>query len=55
MDSWRTLFTEMEALQRLTAADVQRVAQRYFIETNRIVGIARRGARTSESSAGGGR
>ena len=35
--SWRYLLTEREKLKAVTAEDVQRVARRYFTETNRTV------------------
>ncbi len=42
MDSWRTLFRERNAMQAVTAADLQAVASKYFLRTNRIVGVALR-------------
>ncbi|PIG93098.1 pitrilysin family protein [Gloeocapsopsis sp. IPPAS B-1203] len=36
--SWRNLFKELEAIQAVTAADVQRVAQASFTAQNRTVG-----------------
>jgi len=35
---WRTLFTELDDLNRVTAEDVQRVSDEYFKRTNRTVG-----------------
>jgi predicted Zn-dependent peptidase len=34
---WRKVFTELEDYNKVTAADVQRVAQKYFVETSRTV------------------
>lgn len=36
---WRLLFTDYEAVRRVTPEDVQSVAGRYFLESNRTVGI----------------
>ena len=36
--SWRNVFTELEEIQSVNAADVQRVAQTLFMDTNRTVG-----------------
>ncbi len=36
--SWRTLFTQLEAIDGVTAADIQRVAQATFVPTNRTAG-----------------
>ncbi len=37
--SWRELFRELDAIDRVTPADVQRVAQKTFVNSNRTVGI----------------
>lgn len=42
MDSWRTLEPYLHARERATAADLTRIAQRYFIPENRSIGIVRR-------------
>jgi predicted Zn-dependent peptidase len=42
MSSWQTLFRELDAVQAVTAADLQRVAAKYFVRTNRVIGVARR-------------
>jgi predicted Zn-dependent peptidase len=34
---WRKLFTALDALNKVTAEDVQRVAQMYFISVNRTL------------------
>lgn len=36
---WRLLFTNYEAIRRVTPEDVQSVAERYFLESNRTVGV----------------
>jgi predicted Zn-dependent peptidase len=42
MDSWRTLLAHMETRETATAADLQRLARKYFVPANRIVGTSRR-------------
>jgi predicted Zn-dependent peptidase len=42
MDTWQTLFREMDALQEVTAAELREAARKYLVKTNRIVGIATR-------------
>jgi len=42
MDSWQTLFREMDALQDVSAPELQAVARKYLVKTNRIVGVATR-------------
>jgi predicted Zn-dependent peptidase len=42
MDSWRTLQPYLEARERTGAADLRRLAERYFIPENRSVGVVRR-------------
>jgi len=37
--SWRLLFRELDEIDRVTAADVQRVAQKTFLTSNRTVGL----------------
>ncbi|MEM9903860.1 MAG: pitrilysin family protein [Cyanobacteria bacterium P01_D01_bin.44] len=39
--SWRNVFKELQAIEGVTAADVQRVAQTTFVPNNRTVGILR--------------
>ncbi len=36
---WRTLFKQLEAIDRVSAADIQRVAQETFVISNRTVGM----------------
>ncbi len=55
MDSWRTLFAEMDALQTVTAAQLQAVARKYFVESNRIIGIARRAPAATPAGTAAGR
>ena len=37
-DDWRNLFRRLEAIDKVTREDIQRVAQTYFTERNRTVG-----------------
>lgn len=39
MGDWRQLFREIEEIGRVTADDIQRVAQQYFQRRNRTVGV----------------
>jgi predicted Zn-dependent peptidase len=41
-DSWKTLEPYMEARERATVEDIQRVAQQYFVASNRILATSRR-------------
>lgn len=36
--NWRTVFTDIEALEKITVNDLQRVAQKYLTKDNRTVG-----------------
>ncbi len=36
--NWRNLFRQLDRIDKVTAADIQRVAQTYFITTNKTVG-----------------
>jgi predicted Zn-dependent peptidase len=36
---WRELFHEVERIDKVTKADIRRVAAKTFVETNRTVGI----------------
>ena len=36
---WRNLFTQLEAIDRVTAEDIQRVASEYFTSRNSVVGV----------------
>jgi len=42
MDSWRTLFREMEAVQEVSVEELEAFASKYFVKNNRIVGVATR-------------
>jgi predicted Zn-dependent peptidase len=42
MDRWQTLFREMDALQEVTDEELQAIAKKYLVKTNRIVGVATR-------------
>jgi len=37
--NWHLLFRELDEIDRVTAADVQRVAQKTFLNSNRTVGL----------------
>lgn len=37
--SWKEVFTGLDKIQKLTPADIQRVAQKYLVKTQRTVGI----------------
>jgi predicted Zn-dependent peptidase len=41
--NWRKIFTSLDQLNKVTAEDVQRVAQKYFVATNRTVAYTRPG------------
>ena len=36
---WREVFTAVDAIEKVTAADVKRVANEYFVDSNRTVGV----------------
>jgi predicted Zn-dependent peptidase len=36
---WQTVFTDLEELEKVTVNDLQRVANKYLIKTNRTVGV----------------
>ncbi len=56
MDSWKTLYREMDGVQQVTAEDLRRAAEKYFIDSNRIIGVARRGrAEMVSTTESGGR
>ena len=56
MDRWQTLEQYLNARQATTAADVARLAARYFIPENRTVGVVRaRTALRTDAGAGGAR
>lgn len=42
MDGWQTLPTYMQARELASGADIQRVAARYLVPSNRIIGTSRR-------------
>jgi predicted Zn-dependent peptidase len=47
MDRWQTLETHLNARERTTAADLQRLARLHFIAENRTVGVVRRPERAA--------
>ena len=42
MDNFKTLRTHMEGREHVTAEEIQRVAQQYFVPSNRVIATARR-------------
>lgn len=54
LGSWRKLFTELEQIDKVTAADVQRVLNTYFSKNNRTVAYTVTAAKPSESAKTGG-
>jgi predicted Zn-dependent peptidase len=44
---WRNLFKQLDKIERVTAADIQRVAKTYFTTKNRTVGVIETVARES--------
>ncbi|HUG37993.1 MAG TPA: insulinase family protein, partial [Candidatus Limnocylindrales bacterium] len=53
MDRWQTLEEHLNARERTTAADVARLAARYFVPENRTVGIVRTPQRAARAPEGG--
>ncbi len=51
---WRKLFTSLDEIDKVTADDVQRVAQKYFIPSNRTVSVIYPPPEPAETSASGG-
>lgn len=48
---WRSIFRELEAIQSVTAEDVQRVAQETFKRSNRTVAMIKTAEEESEPTA----
>jgi hypothetical protein len=46
IDEWRTMRTYLEARNNTTAADIQRVAAKYFVPWNQIIATTRRNPQT---------
>jgi predicted Zn-dependent peptidase len=44
---WRNLFKQLDKIEQVTAADVQRVAKTYFTMKNRTVGVIETAASAS--------
>ena len=50
---WRELFREVDRIERVSKADVRRVAEKTFVSTNRTVGIIETtGAKAARSGSG---
>jgi predicted Zn-dependent peptidase len=53
-DDWRELFREVERIDKITKADIRRVANKTFTENNRTVGIIETAAPASADAGQGG-
>lgn len=53
MDRWQTLEEHLNTRERSTAADVRRLAARYFVAENRTIGIVRRPERAAATQESG--
>jgi predicted Zn-dependent peptidase len=53
-DDWRELFREVERIDKITKADIRRVANKTFTENNRTVGIIETATPTSADAGQGG-
>ena len=53
-DDWRELFREVERIDKITKADIRRVANKTFTDNNRTVGIIETAAPASASAGQGG-
>jgi predicted Zn-dependent peptidase len=51
---WRELFRQVDRIDRVTKADIRRVAKKTFVETNRTVGIIETAAPGASAKAGEG-
>jgi len=51
---WRRLFTSLDEIDRVTADDVQRVARKYFVSTNRTVALTYQPPEPADAPAAGG-
>jgi predicted Zn-dependent peptidase len=52
---WRELFGEVERIEKVTKADIRRVANKTFVESNRTVGIIETKAPPANGAQGGAR
>ena len=50
---WRELFREVDAIDKVTAADIRRVANSTFVSTNRTIGMIQSAAPAASASTGG--
>jgi len=51
---WRELFRQVERIDRVSKADIRRVASQTFVDTNRTVGIIEKAQRASADASQGG-
>jgi predicted Zn-dependent peptidase len=51
---WRQLFGEVDRIEKVTKADIRRVAAKTFVENNRTVGIIETQAPPAGAGQGGG-
>jgi uncharacterized protein YqgV (UPF0045/DUF77 family) len=51
---WRELFKSVDRIDQVTKADIRRVANEVFVDTNRTVGIIENSSRRRRISSGGG-
>ncbi len=52
-DDWRELFKSVDRIDKVTKADIRRVAQNIFVPTNRTVGIIETTAPSAQAGKGG--
>jgi predicted Zn-dependent peptidase len=52
-DDWRELFNSVERIDKVTKADIRRVAQKTFVPANRTVGVIESAAPPAAAAAGG--
>jgi predicted Zn-dependent peptidase len=53
-DDWRELFHQVDRIDKITKADIRRVANQTFVSTNRTVGIIETAAPPKQGQASQG-
>jgi predicted Zn-dependent peptidase len=53
-DDWRELFRSVDRIDKVTKADIRRVANEVFVDTNRTVGVIQTGGGASSGAEPGG-